>query len=60
MKEPAAPDVTDPVVVEGTKYRIRTIEDDVWTAKTSFGGLTTSGRVEDLVWDKVAGVWRVR
>ena len=58
------PEVGDPIVIDGTKYRIR-----------SFGGAprfnvyvkTSFGRVERAIprasigeWDTTAGVWRVR
>lgn len=56
------PAIHDPIVVEGTKYRIREIdlEADELRGRTTFGGawVTVSG-IGGLVWDRVAGVWRV-
>jgi hypothetical protein len=53
------PAVTDPVVVDGVKYRIRKIGEKTVQAKTSFGDDWVSVALADLTWDKVAGVWRV-
>lgn len=56
------PAVGEPIVVEGTKYRVREIwtEADELVARTSFGGTTvTVTGIDGLVWDKRAGVWRV-
>lgn len=53
------PAATDPVVVDGVKYRIREIgEQKIW-AKTSFGNRWVSVAIAGLTWDRVAGVWRV-
>jgi hypothetical protein len=54
------PAVTDPVVVDGIKYRIREIGQDTIRARTSFGDDWVSVALSDLTWDRVAGVWRVR
>jgi hypothetical protein len=53
------PAVTDPVVVDGVKYRIREIGEQTVRAKTSSGDDWVSVALDDLTWDKVAGVWRV-
>lgn len=60
------PAVTEPVVVDGTKYRIRSIDED-GTARcrttfrrrpgVDFDRLTVA--VDSLRWDRRAGVWRV-
>ena len=54
------PTVTDPVVVDGVKYRIREIGPKSLRARTSFGNRWVSVAIADLTWDRVAGVWRVR
>ena len=52
------PAVRDPIVVDGTKFRIRSIHDGTVTARTSFGNTWTTVRLADLSWDPVAAVWR--
>ena len=58
---PRVPIEGDPVVVLGVKYRIKALgpQSGLAQLRTSFGGRTSSCRVADLSWDKVAGVWRV-
>jgi hypothetical protein len=53
------PQLKDPVVVDGTKYRIRSIDDGLAGLRKSFGGDQTSAAIASLRWDDVAGVWRV-
>lgn len=57
---PDAPAINDPVVVDGTKYRIRSIgpQSGLVQLRTSFGGRETTCLLRELTWDKVAGVWR--
>ena len=59
---PAAPAVGDPIVVAGEKYRIRSIgpQSGIAYCRTSFGGRGAEVMIDELVWDRVAGVWRVR
>ena len=56
------PALGDPIVIEGTKYRVKEINATAGTlrARTSFGGgwVTVEG-IDGLVWDCIAGVWRV-
>lgn len=56
-----APQVGHPVVVDGTKYRIRLITRDGARAdcRTSFGNRWATVTLADLTWDPIAGVWRV-
>ena len=60
-RTPAAPMAGDPVVMAGTKYRIKAIGplSDVAQLRSSFGGREATCHLSALVWDKVAGVWRV-
>ena len=55
------PQERDPVVVLGVKYRIKAIGPQSGLAhlRTSYGGRESTARLQDLSWDKVAGVWRV-
>jgi hypothetical protein len=57
---PSGPEIGDPVVVDGMKYRLRHIADGTGLAKTSFGGWQCVVQIADLVWDRVADVWRVK
>lgn len=58
----AGPAIGDPVVVSGTKYRVRMawVTDDRLDCRTSFGNQWVTVRAADLEWDDVAGVWRER
>ena len=60
--EPArVPQVSDPVVVLGVKYRIKAVgpQSGIVQLRTSYGGRVSSCKVDELSWDKVAGLWRV-
>ncbi|MBX3031455.1 MAG: hypothetical protein KF809_15015 [Chloroflexi bacterium] len=57
MSVPEHPSIGDPVVVDGTKYRIRSIGGDTAYARASFGGAECVVRFP-LTWDRVARVWR--
>lgn len=59
------PSLTDPVVIDGIKYRIRSFDTGEATGwlrvarlRTSFGHQEASAIADALVWDRVAGVWR--
>lgn len=57
---PLKPAVRDPVVLDGTKYRIRILRDGLACVRTSFGGdPPREVWVDRLAWDAVAGVWRL-
>jgi hypothetical protein len=58
---PDAPHLNDPIVVDGTKYRIRSIgpQSGIAHSRASFGGRECDVHVDELRWDRVAGVWRV-
>ncbi len=63
MTAPAGPALRDPVVVDGVKYRIRAIDTDpppIAHLRTTFGEQgRLQVRLDELLWDRVAGVWRV-
>lgn len=52
------PALGDPVVVEGTKYRIRSLTETVARLRTSFGGEQAVVDPRNLSWDATAGLWR--
>ena len=56
----AGPKVGDPVVVDGTKYRVRMLwqTDDRVDCRTSFGNRWVTVRASQLEWDTRVGVWR--
>jgi hypothetical protein len=59
---PTRPALGDPIVVDGVKYRIRTLASRIGWARVSFGRGTypeISFAIDSLTWDAVAGVWRV-
>lgn len=58
MRAPAAPAVGDPVVVDGTKYRIRLMGEHTARLRTSFGGQEAAIDPRTLSWDARAGLWR--
>lgn len=64
----APPEVRDAVVIDGTKFRIKSIDERakvgggtarIAMCRQSFGPDTRWVDVDDLLWDRVAGVWRV-
>lgn len=64
----AGPALHDPVVVDGVKYRIRSFDTGAHTSWLRAANLrehfaphgTEVVWVDELAWDKIAGVWRVR
>ena len=52
------PALGDAVVVEGTKYRIRSITGATTRLRKSFGGDEAVVDWRTLSWDAQAGVWR--
>lgn len=53
-----SPTLGDPVVVDGTKYRIRALTATVARLRTSFGGHSAVVDPRALTWDAGAGLWR--
>jgi len=58
VSTPAQPAIGDPVVVDGIKYRIRAIGQlaQLWDR---IARKEAHVDPDHLVWDRVAGVWRV-
>lgn len=64
------PAVGDPIVIDGGKYRIKSIDPtplvaggsaDIAMCQQSFAPRDTRWeRVDQMVWDRVVGVWRVQ
>lgn len=54
----ATPDLGDPVVVDGVKYRIGGLSADVARLRASYGGRSAVVDPRELDWDQRAGVWR--
>lgn len=52
------PSLGQPVVVDGTKYRIRSLTETNARLRTSFGGQEAVVDPRDLSWDARAGLWR--
>lgn len=64
QQDPSSPEIGQPVVVDGTKYRIKAIYSN-GTVRL-FDRFATRARQELYVdlsaiatWDRIAGVWRV-
>jgi len=63
MTDERRPALGDPIVVRGTKYRIRGkvrpgTDEATLLLRTSFGGRFTEIPEAGLRWDPLAGVWR--
>lgn len=58
VQRTATPELGDPVVVDGVKYRIRALAIDTARLRTSFGGNEAVVDPRSLAWDARAGVWR--
>lgn len=58
MADAPAVKVGDPVVVEGTKYRIRSIEGSCYSVAAAPKRTATHRLEGELTWDARVGVWR--
>jgi hypothetical protein len=59
------PELQDPVVIDGIKYRIKAFDTGEQTGwirmarlKARFGGHEATAIADALRWDAIAGVWR--
>lgn len=58
--EPRQPALNDPVVIAGTKYRMKSIGAGGWIlVRDRWTKEERSVRADSLTWDARAGVWRV-